>query len=90
MDEIEIEHRFSTLEQDSKSVHRRLDNFEKLVDSVHIIAAEMKEMRKDVNDTINRVDEIEQKPQKRYETVVTAIITTLVSVIVGFIVGGFF
>ena len=45
-----------------------------MTESVHIIATETKAMREDVNDITERVDEIEKKPNKRYETVVTAVI----------------
>ena len=86
-DTIEIHERVSALEQDQKSVHRRLDNLEKLVESVHTIATETKAMRGDVNDITKRVDEIESRPKKRYDTIVTAIITACVSGVVGYIVG---
>ena len=85
IDEVQIEHRISLLEQEDKSVRRRLDNLEKLVQSVHIIASELKAMRQDVNGIDERVNEIERKPQKRYETLVTAIITALVGAVVGFL-----
>ena len=43
-------------------------------------------MREDVNDITERVDEIEKKPNKRYETVVTAVITALVGGLIGYCV----
>ena len=89
IDEVQVEHRLSLLEQDGKSVHRRLDNLEHLVESVHIIATETKAMREDLNNTVERVDEIERKPQKRYDTIVTAIITTIVGIVVGYFLGFF-
>ena len=79
----EIRERLATLEQDGKSVHRRLNNLEKLTESVHIIATETKAMREDVNSVTKRVDEIERRPAKRYETIVAAIITAVISLIVG-------
>ena len=86
-DELDVEHRLSVLEQDEKSVHRRLDNLEKLVDSVHIIATETKAMREDLNETIERVNEIERKPQKRLDAIITAIITAISSGLVGLAIG---
>ena len=86
-DTIEIHERVSALEQDQKSTHRRLDNLEKLVDSVHIIATETKEMRGDVNNITKRVDEIESRPRKRWDTVITSIITTLVGGVIGYVIG---
>ena len=86
--EIEIRERLSAIEQDGKSVHRRLDNLEKLVESVYVIATEVKAMRTDVNDITCRVEEIEKLPKKRYDTVITAIITSLVGVAVGYLLNG--
>ena len=84
-DTIKMHERISALEQDKSSVHRRLDNLEKLVESVHVIATEMKAMRGDVNDITERVDEIEHRPQKRYDTIITASITAIIGTIIGFL-----
>ena len=89
--EAEVRERLAALEQDGKSVHRRLDNLEQLTESVHIIATETKAMRADVNDITERVDEIEKRPMKQYDkiktTVTTAIITAVVSGLVGVLIG---
>lgn len=85
MDELNIEHRLSLLEQSEKSINRRLDNYEKLAESVHIIATETKAMREDINRIDNRVGTIEHKPQKRLDTIVTAIITAIIGACIGFI-----
>lgn len=76
--------RLATIEQDLKSMHRRMDNVEKLTDCIHDMVTELKAMRADVNDVTGRVEEIEHKPVKRYETVVTAIITSIVGIIIGY------
>ena len=76
--------RLAKLEQDSKSVHHRLDNVEGLVESVHVIATETKAMREDVNSLTGRIEEIEQRPQRRYDTVITALITAVIGIIVGY------
>ena len=76
--------RVAKLEQDSKSVHHRLDNLEGLVESVHVIATETKAMREDVNSLTGRIEEIEQRPQRRYDTVITALITAVIGIIVGY------
>lgn len=85
MDELNVEHRLSILEQSGKSVNRRLDNLEKLVESVHIIATETKAMREDINNIDDRVGVIEHKPQKRLDTIVTAVITAIIGACIGFI-----
>lgn len=69
--EKEIWERLTKVEQSAKSAHHRIDTLDKLTESVHIIATETKAMREDVNDITERVDEIEKKPNKRYETTET-------------------
>lgn len=88
-----IRERLATLEQDEKSIHRRLDYLESMVDSIHTLAttsvelaAELKAMRKDVNDIDGRVEAIEETPKKRYDTVIAAIITTVVGVLIGYLI----
>ena len=82
---IKTAERLATIEQDLKSMHRRMDNVEKLTECIHDMVTEIKAMRVDVNDVTDRVEEIEKKPVKRYETVVTAIITSIVGIIVGYL-----
>lgn len=80
----------------AKSAHKRIDamehNFEKtdqkmetiydLTVSVKEIALETKAMREDVNKIETRVNEIEEKPSKRYEGIVTNIISCIVTAVV--------
>ena len=84
--EKEVWERLTAVEQSTKSAHHRIDGIEKLTESVHIIATETKAMREDVNDITSRVDEIEKRPTKRYETVVTASITAIVGGLIGYFV----
>ena len=86
VDDKELWERLTVVEQSTKSAHHRLDSLDRLTESVHIIATETKAMREDVNDITERVDEIEKKPNKRYETVVTAVITALVGGLIGYFV----
>lgn len=84
MDEINIIERLATAEQNLKSVNRRIDNLEQLTESVHIIATEMKAMREDVNNITLRVDEIEKRPVRRYESIVIAVITAVIGAVIGY------
>lgn len=86
IDDKELWERLTVVEQSTKSAHHRLDSIEKLTESVHVIATETKAMREDVNDITSRVDEIEKRPTKRYETVIGAIITVLVGAVIGYVV----
>lgn len=86
MSEAEIRERIAYAEQDMKSVHRRLDTLEGLVESVHIIATETKAMRKDINALNVRVAEIESKPAKRMDGIVNIILTAVISGFVGYFI----
>lgn len=86
VDDKELWERLTVVEQSTKSAHHRIDTLDKLTESVHIIATETKAMREDVNDITERVDEIEKRPNKRYETVVGAILTALVGGLIGYFV----
>ena len=86
VDDKELWERLTVVEQSTKSAHHRIDTLDKLTESVHIIATETKAMREEVNDITSRVDEIEKRPTKRYETVVTAIITAIVGGLIGYFI----
>lgn len=85
-DDKELWERLTVVEQSTKSAHHRLDSLDRLTESVHILATETKAMREDVSDITSRVDEIEKRPAKRYETAVTAIITAIVGGLIGYFV----
>lgn len=87
--EVNIRERLAAIEQDGKSVHRRLDNLEGLVESVHIIATETKAMREDVNILDSRVGEIESKPAKRFDSIINMILTAIISGAVGYLMAMF-
>lgn len=84
MDEIKIAERLAKLEQDQKSVHRRLDNLDRLTVSIHSIATEIKAMREDLNNIVARLDEIEHRPQKRLDVVITSSITAVIGAVIGY------
>ena len=76
-----------------KSAHHRLDKLEndigeikELTIAVKEIAMETKANREDVNKMNERSESIEQKPQKKWESVVDTIIKTIVGAIVGAII----
>ena len=87
---MEYEGRISTTEQNVKSAHKRIDDIEKLVESVHTIANEIKHMREDLNDVKERVDIIEEKPAKRWDLVVTTVVTAVTSGFVGYLLSSLF
>lgn len=56
-----------------------------LATSVAVMAEQMKTMNRNVNALTEKVDELESKPGKRWESVVAACISALVGAILGFI-----
>lgn len=89
--ESEVRERLARLEQDETSVHRRLDSLEQLTESIHIIAMETKAMRADIKvvrddmgSITERVDEIEKRPVRWYDTAVTAVITAVIGILIGY------
>ena len=89
MDEAHIRERLAAIEQDGKAVHRRLDNLEGLVESVHVIATETKAMRRDVNSLNDRLEEIESRPVKKFDTIINVVITAVISGVIGYIIARF-
>lgn len=88
MNEEKISQHIYSSEQDIKSMHRRLDDLEKLVETIHIIATETKAMRESMNNLDERISNVEKRPEKRYEAVITAAITSIVGIIIGFLLKG--
>ncbi len=89
----EIWERLTKGEAGIKSAHIRIDSLEKIADSMHEISistnqtvAEIKALREDFKRADERIEELEKKPIKRYETVVTAILTAVCGGVVGYLV----
>lgn len=90
----EIWERLTAGEQSIKSAHHRIDSLEKLADSVHNLAIatskvadETKALREDYEEADERIEVLESKPAKRYETFVTAILTGLGTGLIGYLLG---
>lgn len=88
MNEKELWERMTAAEQSLKSLHHRLDNYERLAESVYTLATEVKAMRTDLDKVCDDVDELQQKPSKRMELIINTIITALASGFVGYILAG--
>lgn len=87
----EIWERLTASESSIKSAHHRIDSLEKIANSVHEMSistnqtvTEIKALREDFKRADERIDKLEEKPVKRYETVVTTLITALCSGVVGY------
>lgn len=88
----EIWERMTACESSTKSAHHRIDNLERMADSVHEMAistnqtvTEIKALREDFKKVDERVEELEQKPVKRYEGILLASVTTLIGGLIGYL-----
>lgn len=90
--DLEHEKRLTETEQRSKSNTKRLDTVEKwqadfgeLIGTVKVLADREERVEKDVGEIKETVQEIKDKPGKRWEGVVEKIIFTAVGIIVTYI-----
>ena len=88
----EIWERLTKGEASIKSAHHRIDSLEKLADSVHEMSistsqtvTEIKGLREDFKKVDERLEDLEHKPLKRYETFITAGITALGGGVFGYL-----
>ena len=79
-------------EEQHRTIFRRLDQQDKLIESVNnlatsnkLLAEEQKRQGKRIDGLCDDVEEIKAKPAKRWDTLVATIITALVSAVAGFI-----
>ena len=75
--EKEIFERLTALESSYKSLHKRLDHIEDLVQSVQKMTVEMTHMREDLNEIAEKIDTIEKKPAKMWDTILTAALSAV-------------
>lgn len=94
--EVKIEHRLTEVEDRSKSnthrieaVEKRQDDLDDLVTSVKVLAVREENVERDVKEIKNDVKTLTEKPAKRWESVVTQIITLVVAAVFGFVVAKF-
>ena len=86
MNEQEIFERMTSVEQSVKSAHHRIDEVVENGKSIGEILVEMKYMRRDLNELLERVLVIEKRPSRRYDMIITAIITAVIAATVSFFV----
>ncbi len=90
--EIKFEHRLTEVESRSKSNSHRLDEIEKrqdnlddLVGTVKVLADREERVEGDVKEIKADVKDMASKPAKKWENLVTQIITLIVAAVAGFV-----
>lgn len=90
--DVDIEHRLTEVEARSKSNTKRLDEMEKrqdnldeLVSTVKVLAVREERVEGDVQEIKTDVKELKNKPAKRWDNLVTQIITIIVAALAGYV-----
>ncbi len=86
MNEQEIYERMTSAEQSVKSAHHRIGEIAEESKSIAEVLVEMKYMRRDLNELIARVSQIERRPARRYDVIITAVITAVITAAVSFFI----
>jgi chromosome segregation ATPase len=93
----EIWERLTAGESSIKSAHHRIDALQEMSKSIQDlalgttqIAAETKALREDYEKADKRIETLESKPIKRYETVITAVLTAVCGGLVGYLLSFIF
>ena len=91
MNETELEHRLTEVEDRSKSNKRRIDKLEESTEAINRLATSMEVMvvkQEEVAETVGKLDEkvtvLESKPAKRWDALVEKIILTVAAALIGF------
>ena len=91
MDEndVQVRERLTALESSYKSLHKRVDKQEELIENIQNIVTEVKYIREDLNSISTKVDDMEQKPAKRWDLVITGLISTIITAVAMAVINGF-
>lgn len=79
--------KIARIEESVKSAHKRIDGIGELTKSVYELASSIKTMQRDIKDMSGRLKTIEDKPGKRWDLVITSILTTVVGALAGAAIG---
>ena len=77
---------FDDLKNDVKDLKKVFDKINSIAISTEKLAIEMKYMREEQTKQDKRITAIEEKPVKRYDSIVTYIITTVIGAAIGFFI----
>ena len=77
---------FDDLKNDVKDLKKVFDKINSIAISTEKLAVEMKYMREEQTKMDSRITTIEEKPVKRYDSIVTYVITTVIGAAIGFFI----
>ena len=92
MDEKEIEHRLTELEQRAKSNQHRIEEHDEeikalrdIISTIKELATEVKYMRGDLNETITRLNKLENRDAGKWDKFKWLLVAGIVTIILGYI-----
>lgn len=92
LDEVELEHRLSDVESRSKSNTKRIDKLEEnteainsLATSMQVIAVKQEQIGNTVEKLDSKVESLEAKPGKKYDSIVEKVVLIVVTAFVTYI-----
>lgn len=92
MEEVQLEHRLSDVENRSKSNTKRIDKLEEsteainnLATSMQVIVVKQEQINTNVQKLDSKVESLESKPGKRYEAIIEKILLVVVSAVITYI-----
>lgn len=102
MNELDVEHRITEVEQRSKSNTHRIDKLEPIVNEIHVMSNTMVQLVQEVkhtNETVSsldekvdrmdsRVDEMEREPAENVKKYKNTAITAIISTVAGALATG--
>lgn len=77
---------FDDLKSDVKDLKKVFDKINSIAISTEKLAIEMRYMREEQTKMDGRITTIEEKPVKRYDSIVTYIITTVIGAAIGYVI----
>ena len=83
MDDIDFAKELAAVESSVKSAHKRLDDMNKLIESIRDVATEIKYLRDDVNKLSADIENVKNRPTKFWDKLVGAIVGAFATGLVG-------
>lgn len=76
---------FEIVKDDIKELHKVYDLIQRQIIATEKLALEIKYLREDQKDANARIKALEERPNKRYDTIITQIISNIIALVIGVI-----
>lgn len=76
---------FEIVKDDIKDLHKVYDLVQRQIIATEKLALEIKYLREDQKDANARIKALEERPNKRYDTIITQIISNIIALVIGVI-----